>query len=99
MRLSEVVFAYPYLKPKRRRIDYVREYELVRQQVCETVRNPTVEEFRDGSQALRGLHRNLTMRLSDAGVRQRRTKLIYTNHRLPPWPTEDAFTRDRSSDC
>ena len=38
----------------------------------------------------------LTMRLSDAGMRRRKTKLIYPNHRLPPWPTEDA-TRDRSN--
>jgi hypothetical protein len=29
------------------------------------------------------------------GLRCRRTKLIYTNHRLPPWVNEDA-TRDRS---
>jgi len=36
------------------------------------------------------------MRLSDTGLRQRPTKLIYLNHRLPPWPNEDA-TRDRSS--
>src|SRR6202034_4315718 len=38
----------------------------------------------------------LTMRLSDAGLRCRQTKLIYPNHRLPPWLTEDA-TRDRSN--
>ena len=36
------------------------------------------------------------MRLSDAGLRRRPTKLIYPNHRLPPWPTEDA-TRVRSN--
>jgi hypothetical protein len=36
------------------------------------------------------------MRLSDAGMRQRKTKLIYPNHRPPPWSTE-AATRDRSS--
>jgi hypothetical protein len=36
------------------------------------------------------------MRLSDAGLRQRQTKLIYPHHRLPPWSTEDA-TRDRSN--
>src|SRR5580658_3612431 len=29
----------------------------------------------------------LTMRLSDAGLRRRRTKLIYPNHRPPPWLT------------
>jgi hypothetical protein len=40
--------------------------------------------------------RPLTMRLSDAGVRCRQTKLIYPNHRPPLWPTEDA-TRDRSN--
>jgi hypothetical protein len=33
------------------------------------------------------------MRLSDAGLRRTKTKLIYPNHRFPPWPTEDA-TRD-----
>jgi hypothetical protein len=38
----------------------------------------------------------LTMRLSDAGLHQRRTKALYPNHRLPPWLTEDA-TRDRSN--
>jgi hypothetical protein len=40
--------------------------------------------------------RNLTIRLSDAGLRQRQTKALYLNHRLPPWPNEDA-TRDRSN--
>jgi hypothetical protein len=39
---------------------------------------------------------DLTMRLSDAGLRQRKTKLLYSNHRLPPWLTEDD-TRDRSN--
>jgi hypothetical protein len=33
------------------------------------------------------------MRLSDAGLRCRPTKLIYPDHRLPPWPTEDAAPR------
>jgi hypothetical protein len=33
------------------------------------------------------------MRLRDAGLRQRRTKALYPNHRLPPWPTEDAAPR------
>jgi hypothetical protein len=33
------------------------------------------------------------MRLSDAGLRCRPTKLIYTNHRLPPWPNGDAAPR------
>jgi hypothetical protein len=36
------------------------------------------------------------MRLSDAGVRRRPTKLIYLNHRPPPWLTEHA-PRDRSN--
>jgi hypothetical protein len=40
--------------------------------------------------------RRLTMRLSDAGLRCRQTKLIDPDHRLPPWLTEDA-TRDRSN--
>src|ERR1700722_6351068 len=38
----------------------------------------------------------LTMRLGDAGGRRRPAKLIYLNHRLPPWPNEDA-TCDRSN--
>jgi hypothetical protein len=38
----------------------------------------------------------LTMRLSDAGARRRKAKLIYPNHRLPPWLNEDV-TRDRSN--
>jgi len=33
------------------------------------------------------------MRLSDAGMRRRQTKLIYSNHRLPPWLAEDATPR------
>jgi hypothetical protein len=40
--------------------------------------------------------RCLTIRLSDARVRRRKTKLIYPDHRLPPWLTEDA-TRDRTN--
>jgi hypothetical protein len=36
------------------------------------------------------------MRLSDAGLRCRQTKLIHPNHRLPPCLTEDA-PRDRSN--
>jgi hypothetical protein len=36
------------------------------------------------------------MKLSDAVMRCGPTKLIYPNHRLPPWLTEDA-TRDRSN--
>ena len=32
----------------------------------------------------------LTMRLSDAGLRRRKTKLLYPHHRPPPWPNEDA---------
>jgi hypothetical protein len=33
------------------------------------------------------------MRLSDAGLRRRQTKLIYPNHRPSPWSTEDAVPR------
>jgi hypothetical protein len=40
--------------------------------------------------------RRLTMRLSDAELRRRRTKLIYPGHRRTPWLTEDA-ARDRSN--
>jgi hypothetical protein len=36
------------------------------------------------------------MRSSDAGARCCQAKLIYLNHRLPPWLTEDA-ARDRSN--
>src|SRR6202522_2328377 len=38
----------------------------------------------------------LTMRLSDARLRCRQTKLIYPNHRPPPWPNE-AAPRDRTN--
>ncbi len=33
------------------------------------------------------------MRLSDAGLRYRQTKLVYPDHRLLPWPNEDATPR------
>jgi hypothetical protein len=36
------------------------------------------------------------MKLSDAGLRRRQTKLIYPNHRPTPWLTKDA-TRNRSN--
>jgi hypothetical protein len=39
---------------------------------------------------------NLTMRLSDAGLRRLQSKIVYPDHRLPPSLTEDA-TRDRSN--
>jgi hypothetical protein len=32
----------------------------------------------------------VTMSLSDAGLQCGKTKLLYPDHRLPPWPTEDA---------
>jgi hypothetical protein len=35
----------------------------------------------------------LTMRLNDTGMQCPQTKLISANHRLPPWPTEDATPR------
>ena len=35
---------------------------------------------------------NLTMRLSDAGA-QRQSKMLYPNHRSPPWLTEEATPR------
>ncbi len=44
---------------------------------------------------VRSIYR-LTMRLSDARLRRPKTKLIYPDHRLPPWLTEDA-ARDRSN--
>jgi hypothetical protein len=37
--------------------------------------------------------RRLTMRLSDAGWRRHKTELIYPDHRLPPWFTENATPR------
>jgi hypothetical protein len=44
----------------------------------------------NGDQSGRDVQRMpLTMRLSDARVRSRQTKLIYPNHRLPPWLIED----------
>ena len=36
---------------------------------------------------------DLTIGLSDAGLRRRKAKLIYFNHRFPPWPSEDATPR------
>ena len=36
------------------------------------------------------------MRLSDARLRQHESNLLYLDHRLPPWLTEDA-PRDRSN--
>src|SRR5258708_2066936 len=36
---------------------------------------------------------HITMRLSDAGLRCQPTKLIYPNHRFPPWLTEDSTPR------
>ena len=36
---------------------------------------------------------DLTMRLSDVGLRRRQTKLLYPNHRPPPWLIEDATPR------
>src|SRR6266478_7967990 len=35
----------------------------------------------------------LTMRLSDAGLRRLKTNALDPHHRLPPWPTEDATPR------
>jgi len=35
----------------------------------------------------------LAMRLSEARLRRCQTKMLYTNHRLPPWLTEDATPR------
>jgi len=31
----------------------------------------------------------LAMRLSDARLRWAKTKMLYSNHRLPPWSNED----------
>ena len=39
------------------------------------------------------LHWGLTMRLSDTRLRRRKTKLLYTNHRFPPWPNGDDTPR------
>jgi hypothetical protein len=36
---------------------------------------------------------DLTMRLSDAGLRQRQTEALYINHRPPPWLNEIAAPR------
>ena len=39
------------------------------------------------------MQRRLTMSLSDARLRERKTKLFYPNHRSPPWLTEDTTPR------
>ena len=57
--------------------------------------NPRTNRSKIVNGALRRVT-GLTMRLSDAGLRCRQTKLIYPNHRSPPWLTEDA-PRDRSN--
>jgi hypothetical protein len=49
-----------------------------------------------GPIARKGSVWHITMRLSDAGMRCRKTKLIYPDYRPPPWLTEDA-ARDRSN--
>ncbi len=41
----------------------------------------------------RRINFRLTMRLSDAGLRGPKAKLVYPDHRLPPWLTEDAAPR------
>jgi hypothetical protein len=35
----------------------------------------------------------MRLRLSDAGLRCRQTKLLYPNHRLPSWLSEDVTPR------
>jgi hypothetical protein len=45
------------------------------------------------NRAIGWLLRHITMRLSDTGHRQPKTKLIYPHHRLPPWFNEDAAPR------
>jgi hypothetical protein len=52
--------------------------------------------FRVGAEFKACFHAGLTIRLSDAGLRCP-TKLIYPNHRSPPWLTEVAIPRDRSN--
>jgi hypothetical protein len=37
---------------------------------------------------LSSLSLRLTIRLSDAGMRDRKSELIYLDHRFPPWPIE-----------
>src|SRR5258706_10207004 len=55
------------------------------------------EQEKEGGQYTRWhLHGVLTMRLSDAGLHPRQTKLIYPDHRPPSWLTE-MLPRDRSS--
>ena len=63
-------------------------------QLCKSGRHqlataaPPTEAMRQNSYGPNRGH--LTMRLSDAGLRQQPTKLIYPDHRFPPWLTEDA---------
>jgi hypothetical protein len=56
---------------------------------------PTFAEAKDPEpyNAVDTTGKSLEMRLSDAGLRQRQTKLIYPKHRLPPWLKEDAAPR------
>jgi hypothetical protein len=41
-----------------------------------------------GAKAMPALTSRITIRLSDAGMRRRQTKLIYPDHRPFPWLTE-----------
>jgi hypothetical protein len=58
-----------------------------------TAATQTAEMRHNSSGPNRG---HLTMRLSGAGLRRRQTKLIYPNHRLPPWLPKTR-PRDRSN--
>jgi hypothetical protein len=54
------------------------------------------EEEDDRNRKRSQMHGDLSLRLSDAGLRRRTTRLLYSNHRLPPWLNGDA-PRDRSN--
>src|SRR5476651_1439251 len=49
-----------------------------------------IEPLRTGGDDRECIPCGLTMRLSDAGMRRRPTKLIYPDHRPTPWLIEDA---------
>jgi hypothetical protein len=67
----------------------------VRELLCRLRPKRTLNVFHETSRARFATCR-LTMRLSDARLRRLQTKLIYPNHRLPPWLNGDD-ARDRSN--
>src|ERR1700760_2754618 len=55
---------------------------------------PTNQTIQSGGEYLIGTFaRHLTIRLSDAGLRQRQTEALDPDHPFPPWLTEGATPR------